>query len=623
MRKIFKDYYIVIPAYLFFPPSFRLLTTICLIFLVSGSCARNSGLDSGDPPGEAPPSTASPTISDVDEDNETDSERADPPETDTGTGTDTPDGLDAIELTDVEYVLDPYDAVPLAAVVTAAHEELHAEEVREIRLTLEGTGDDAPLATTLYPDTEAYRTNFDMDDIIDDDEVGVPVLGLHHGEDNLVRFDLVTDTRRFSGEVIIPVPLLDSLEEERVTIDIFDAEAMEPGWTGVNSRIYDREGRCRWMGLQVHHILQNGNFLDISKVDEFNLLGRKVTDRTDLLPENLVTHHDSVVLPNGNIIVCVNDAATDIVNGEGEEVASVEDALVEMDGTTGDIVNAWDLREFFDVDRYTLTDDNEDWFHLNTVAYDPLDDTILVSGRYQGVAKLTRRGTQGEEPNQGKELEWIIAPHLDWGTAGWDGRGDIDPSLYLLTAVDANGVPYEEAVQLNLAPPPPGSDPFHWPIGQHGLRITSRQEDKLTFLTFNNQASVIFDGEGTIDNQLNGDLSNDRASEPYSLLTEYEVDEVARTVRQIWSYGQNQPEYFCSYRSGIKQMPQTGNRLMFSCGVDRRFAEENPFNPHVVELDEAGNVIFHLEIENTDLGLYRSARIDLYHPETSAEDTWE
>jgi arylsulfate sulfotransferase len=151
------------------------------------------------------------------------------------------------------------------------------------------------------------------------------------------------------------------------------------------------------------------------------------------------------------------------------------------------------------------------------------------------------------------------------------------------------------------------------------LRITSREAGKLTLLTFNNQASVVFDGPGPVDNQLEGDRSNDRASEYYSTMVEYEIDETEMTVRQVWQYGENQPELFCSYMSGVNLLSNTENRLMFSCGTDTMSREENPPNAHVVEITDQGEVVFHLEVTNTELSLYRSARIDLYHPNESAK----
>jgi hypothetical protein len=151
-------------------------------------------------------------------------------------------------------------------------------------------------------------------------------------------------------------------------------------------------------------------------------------------------------------------------------------------------------------------------------------------------------------------------------------------------------------------------------MGQHGLHITSREENKLSLLTFNNQASVILDGEGTINNLIYGNKGNDRSKEPYSMMVEYEIDEEAMTVRQKWSYGEYMPEYYCSYRSGTDVLLETGNRLLFTCGSDRSNSIENPFNPHFVEVTEDGDVVYHLEIEDTDLSVYRGTRVDLYHP---------
>lgn len=560
---------------------------------------------------DLPPSSDTATATDLDPlEGGTDTRTEDAGSTDEG----------EIPIADIEYVLDPYEAAELAAVVKVRHEGLRPEAVTSIHLSITGPdGTSDALTADFEPQTEAFQDNFDMRDLLTTGAVGIPVLGLYPGGENLVNVVLSTPDADYSGEIVIPVPTIDRMEEEQVFVTVADEGAMEPGWTAINGRIYDNDGNYRWVGPQVHYILQNGNFLDDTRIDEVNLLGKTVVSRMDLLPPSFMTHHDSVEIPGGHILACINDSATEIIDGTGEEIDSIEDAVIELEATSGVIQNYWDLREFFDVDRDTLAYDPGDWFHLNTVTYDDFDDTILVSGRYQGIAKLSRHGVQGDLPNQGKELLWIIAPHLDFDLAGWNGNGPVDPNDYLLTAVDGNGVPYDESVQQNLAPPAPGLDDFHWPLGQHGIRITAREEGTISFVTFNNQASVIFDGPGTRQNLLQGNRSNDRSVEPYSAVIEYQVDETSRTVRQIWSYGVNNPDLFCSYRSGVKLMKETGNRLVFSCGVDRANEEENPLNPHVVEVDLLGDAFFHMKIENTDMSLYRAARIDIHHPDRSAE----
>jgi hypothetical protein len=156
-------------------------------------------------------------------------------------------------------------------------------------------------------------------------------------------------------------------------------------------------------------------------------------------------------------------------------------------------------------------------------------------------------------------------------------------------------------------------------VGQHGIELTERRGDKLSFLTFDNQASFIFDGEGTVDNgarlAAEGNLENDRSTDPYSQIIEYEIDEAEMTVRQRWQFGQGMTELYGGFASGTGVLKTTGNRLLVSNGADQRRMAANPYNPHVLEITEEGAVVFHLEIENTGFSAHRAGRIDLYHPE--------
>ncbi len=513
----------------------------------------------------------------------------------------------------VEVLLNPYDSAKLAAIAVVRHPDVSPEAVDEMRITVTGQRGAENLTAMLDPRSAAFEAHFGMDDQLADGEVGVPILGLFAGLVNEVAIGLRVEETWYEGRVDIPVEPIPELDEESVTVDLIAPERMAPGWTYLNGRVYDHQGNCRWMGRKIFHLLDNGNIL--SGIDERNWLGRNVNNRS--LPGHLGFHHDAVDLPNGNIVACINNQETTVVDAFGDKITSVEDYIVELD-PAGEIRNAWDMREFLDVNRGTVASLGDDWFHMNTLAYDEQDDALLVSGRFQGIVKVTRGGIRGETANAGKALVWILAPHLDWGLAGPDGAGDIDPNDYLLTAVDSNGTPYAQAVQDNLAAPEPGEEPFHWPVGQHGLEITERGEGRLSILTFNNQASFIFDGEGTVDNgaglTFEGDLSNDRAEAPYSMIIEYEVDEIAMTVRQKWSFGEGEHDWYGGFASGVAQLGTTGNRMMISNGAEQLHMRINPYNPHVIEVAEDGEILYHFEAVDTQESAHRAGRIDLYHP---------
>jgi len=110
-----------------------------------------------------------------------------------------------------------------------------------------------------------------------------------------------------------------------------------------------------------------------------------------------------------------------------------------------------------------------------------------------------------------------------------------------------------------------------------------------------------------------GDLSNGRST-PYSMLTEYEIDEVSMTARHAWGFGAGRPELYGSYNSGVVWNEVDDHRFMTSNGTDLDTPGVFVFNPHLVELTPEGEVVFHLEIQNTEMSAYRGGRIDPYHP---------
>ena len=522
------------------------------------------------------------------------------------------------ELSDMTVLLNPYHRAPLSAIVSVYHDGLNSADVTEIAVTIAGKDGASDLTASLNPKSDAYHANYDMSDMVPPTHVGVPILGLYADYDNDVTFRILTAEAVFIGSATITTPFFNTTAGEVVKISVLNPEEIEPGWTYLNNLLYDHEGQLRWRGPSIHRIRSDGNI--ISRRDDYNWLGKTLVRRT--LPDNLVHHHDTVELPNGNTLIGITNHGSEIINYAGAQVETVQDAALEYDNRTGEVVNYWDLRAFLDVSRAAYLGVEGDWFHLNTLCYDAHDDSVIMSGRHQGIVKITRGGIQGAAPNAGKELKWILAPHMDWDQSGWNGEGALNPRAFLLTAVNEEGVPFNDDVQNNLAAPTPDANDFFWPQGQHGLVITHRDKNIVRLLTFNNEASILYDGDGSVNNgswfDSSGDRSNDRLNAlgetPFSQMIEYEIDEAQMTVKKIWSYGEDDLELYGAYQSGLDVLPVTGNRMLFSTGVGMLDAETNPPNPTIVELNAKNEVVFHLEKEETTQLAYRGGRIDLYYP---------
>ncbi|MBN2714520.1 MAG: aryl-sulfate sulfotransferase [Deltaproteobacteria bacterium] len=536
--------------------------------------------------------------------------------TDSSSSDDTSSGaadLTLVKNLNLTSITDPYKSAPLVALVIATHNRLSPDDVDQMYVTVKGIDRDAAdLQASLQPKSDSFAAQFHLDNFLKENEVGVPVLGLYPDHDNQVTVEITTATHRFTGEIEIPTDAI-GIGGESLTLHTVTPDKMTRGFTWLNNRAFDSLGNLRWYGGNVYHFLRNGQYVDGETIR--TLFGETIV--VIPLPDDLTWHHDTLELPNQNLIMGMTDDDS-TVTVDGETVNSRWDCIVEIDRTTQDVVNVWDMREFLDVGRATNIDKPKDWFHMNTLAYDEHDDSIIVSGRHQGVIKVSRNGIHGAQSNDGKTLKWILAPHMGWGLAGATGEGPLDTRDYLLTAVDENDIPYSEDVQNNLAAPNPDPDAFFWPIGQHGLQITFREGDRLGLLMFNNQASYVFDGPDTTDNavlfDVIGDISNDRDGDAmFSQIIEYEIDEAAMTVKKRWSYGEHQPDLYSDFSGGTNMFFSTGNRLLISNGKKRQF-EEYPYNAHVVEVTPAGEEVFHMEISDASFNAYRAGRVDLYHP---------
>jgi len=306
----------------------------------------------------------------------------------------------------------------------------------------------------------------------------------------------------------------------------------------------------------------NGHFVIgvRSTIYEYDILGR-LWNRLEV--PGYAFHHDVREMPDGSLLAVTDKAGTYISNEWGV-VPSLADHLIQIDRTSGAVLREWDMRTVLDVSRNDWIYEPGDWFHMNAVWYCPEDDGFILSGRNQGLVKVTRDN----------RLKWILAAHAGWAASGWDNAGP-NPAPYLLTAVDANGAPYEEEIQQGFAP----ADDFDWPWGQHDPLLTPGGN----VLVFDNGLNRWFQSGG-----------------PYfSRGVEYAVDERARTVRQAWQYGKERgEELYASVISAVGYLPLTANRLI-APGVLR--IPEDP-SAKVVEVTyPGGSVAFEATIRFRNL----------------------
>lgn len=233
--------------------------------------------------------------------------------------------------------------------------------------------------------------------------------------------------------------------------------------------------------------MENGHFLftyTVGKVEgdllmEQDLLGKIYAIYN--IPDGV--HHDIYELPTGNLLVTSSDLKS----------KTIEDYILEVDRSNGHTLRSIDLKNILDEGRprQVVGLPTNDWLHLNSIVYDPADRSIIISSKGQSaVVKLTYPGMQ---------IKWILGPHDNWSPK-------YQP--YLLTPIGAN---------------------FEWPWSQHDATLYAPDA------TGRSSTDVLL-----FDNDLYRSFVNPNAISPsdqYSMVVHYRINEVARTVEQVWEYG--------------------------------------------------------------------------------------
>ncbi len=435
-----------------------------------------------------------------------------------------------------EVTVNPSGYAPLTALI-----ELETEEEVTITLTVKGiNGPESDITHTFEQSGRIFE---------------IPVLGLYPDIENTVELSFTGSSGTNLGSRTYNIRTASLLADlPSIDVNTADRSQMIEGLTFVSyfghrenggdrphvpqdPFMFDSFGDIRWyLNFSSHPTLsnlfyddgmerlQNGNLYfgdgSTNKIYEINMLG-EILNTWDMPGYGF--HHEVMEKPNGNFIVTVNKSG----------ISTVEDHIIEIDRNSGQIINEWDLRESLDQNRTVwdtnLADITVDWFHANALYYDETDNTIVVSGRTQGVVKLT----------ENNEVVWIIAPHKDWGDSG----NGTDLNQYLLQPLDAAG---QEITDQAILDGDQNHPDFEWSWYQHApLRMP-------------NGNIMIFD---------NGDNRNYGSSPLYSRAVEYDIDETEMTIQQAWSYGKSRGgETYSRIVSDVDYYPES-NHVFFIPGA--------------------------------------------------------
>ena len=399
--------------------------------------------------------------------------------------------------------------------------------------------------------------------------------------------------------------------------------------------IYDTKGELRWYMdpstiFNYHDIYRAGIMMGFrqnkdgaftwgygQRYVKYDLMGREIWNRR--LPDGYNDFsHAMDPMQNGNYLVRV--ASSDHVRADGKHVRTVRDVIIEVD-PNGNVVDEWRLFDILDPYRdnvlkvldqgavclnidasqagKTLSaeqlaeQDKSDkfgdivgsgagrnWVHVNSVDYDPTDDSIIISSRHQSA--LIKIGRD-------KKVKWIMGSPEGWKKEFADK---------VLTPVDSKG----NRIKCEGSKCEGG---FDWTWTQHtGWRVDS-MSDKKTFIL------SVFD---------NGDARGmEQPPFPdmkYSRAVFFRIDQEKMTVEQIWEYGKERGhEWYSPVTSLTEYMPDKKSVFVYSATAGASFnfktgAFESAPNPYIDEF-KWGEKEPSVEIQFKGTSGYQAMPVDL------------
>lgn len=349
------------------------------------------------------------------------------------------------------------------------------------------------------------------------------LLGLYSNSDNRITISVN------EGEVIEDLTIVtDALPDYFPEIVINQESEDASDLTLINYRpsgapfIVDRAGDVRWY-LDVQQekygliLLDNGNLAygvaREDKILEYSWMG-ELLNTWGLGDEYSGVHHDVVEKPNGNFLATVNKV----------DAGTVDDHIIEIERSTGEVVKEWDLRPLLPIGRTNLFNGFYDWFHNNGLSYDPITETLLISGQRQGLIKVT----------ENNDLFWILSQ-----TDGY--KGDNLPEY---ERPDYEGWDGYEQYLLNSDDP---NFEFIW--GQHAPLV----RDNGNIMLFDNGFNRYYDGI---------------ANSTFSRVVEFRVTEAADgiggEIEHVWSYGQSRGSEFQSRI--LSDVDDLGDSILMTSG---------------------------------------------------------
>lgn len=224
---------------------------------------------------------------------------------------------------------------------------------------------------------------------------------------------------------------------------------------------------------------------------------------------------------------------------------------LEIDGATGKVLSQWDPGRIISAAMAAGGDKPSqfvlpfpaDWFHMNSTAYNPADNTLIVSSRENFVVAVD----YDTPPDGMKKIHWIL--------------GDMTKSWYSFSSLK------RFAVQLA-----PGTLP---PIGQHALSIDGKGD----LLLFD-------DGLGSLLQSPAG------TTRQYSAVRSYQINTTAMTATAAFTY-RPRPDIYSRICGSVYEAPPGNYLVDFATAKNGRTLE-------LQGLGDLNKVVFDLQFSQSN-----------------------
>lgn len=455
--------------------------------------------------------------------------------------------IDNYSIDNPKVILNPYDISPLTALVIFKTNDLTTPTV-----TIKGKDE----LTT-------YEHTFPQDNVH-----MLPIYGLYADSENEVIISingiekkLTIKTEPLPENFVLPTKV--TANKDKLNDDLYFFTPSSQGFTCA----YDINGDVRWYlndyfiwnisRLNNGHLLLSSNRL-INKpyymtgLMEMDLLGKIYYEYS--LPGGY--HHDVYEMPNNNLLVA----------SDNFDSGTVEDYIVEIDRTTGEIVKTFDLTKILPTEASKSENWVEyDWFHNNAVWYDEKTNSIILSGRHQD-AVINIDYKSGN-------LNWIIGYSTNWPN---------EYQKYFFTPI---------------------GDDFEWQWSQHAAMVLP------------NGNIFIFDN-GNNRSKIEEEYIN--ANNNYSRGVIYKINTTDMTIETVWQYGKNRgSDYYSPYISDVDYLGE--NHYIVHSGGHSTVDGQVSNNPAgLVKVDSLNSIttellndeiIFEIELPTNN---YRTEKMNLY-----------